>query len=244
MQLKRMLQILDVLSRPGGLGAMTTARPKSIASFRIVSRLQSTVGEIATIIDAGANIGQFARAISRAYPTASIISFEPLPDVAETLRNNLSDVAGHEVIETALGNEDGSVTFRRASNGGQSSSVLPFTPNQNGLAQGVREVEKLDVKLSKLDTVFQDRDLEGPICLKMDLQGYELEALKGATELLSRCHYVIVETVLEKSYEGEPHFIELVEFLNEHGMTCSGILNTEENERRQIAQIDALFSRV
>lgn len=222
---------------------MVTARPRSVASFRIVSRLMRTVGELDFIVDAGANIGQFARAAANAFPAATIVSIEPLPDVAETLRRNLRDVAKHEVIETALGNSDGSVMFRRASNGGQSSSILPFLADSSGLSNGVREIEQLDVRLSKLDTVFQDRELSGKVCLKMDLQGYELEALKGAQMLLSRCDHVLVETVLERSYDGEPHFVELLKFLEERGMECTGILNAEENEQRRIAQIDALFSR-
>ncbi len=243
MILKNIIKLLDVLWRPGGLKAAMTARPRSLASFRILARMKFVVGEIGTVIDAGANIGQFARAASSAYPDAAVISFEPLPDVAEKLRSNLRDVQQHEVYEMALGNEDGSTTFRRASEDGQSSSILPFITREESLISGVTEIEQLEVKIAKLDTVFTGRSLVSPVCLKLDLQGYELEALKGATELLGKCDYVLVETVLERSYEGEPHFVDIVKFLERFDMTCRSLLGAEENDRGQIAQVDALFVR-
>ena len=245
MKLTRLIQFLDVVSRPGGWSALMAARPRSLASFRITSRLKTTVPEFGTIIDAGANVGQFARAASRAYPNAEIFSFEPLPDVAETLKKNLSDVQQHEVFQTALGSEKGRVKFHRSSSGAQSSSVLPFLTDSQGLmaATGVHEVSQTEVDITTLDATFQGKNLKGPVLLKLDLQGYELEALKGATELLKTCDHVLLETVFERSYQDEPHFMDIVHFLDGHGFVCAGILNAEENERRQICQIDAFFSK-
>ena len=234
------MQILDAIQRPGGWRALVQSRPRSITSFRIVSRLRELVAEFGTIIDGGANVGQFARAAHNAYPNATILSFEPLPDLARTLAANLRDVATHEVFEAALGSVEGRVMLHRASNG-QSSSILPLLNTGKEGLEGIREVEQVAVQVVTLDGMLRDRPLTPPVLLKLDLQGYELEALKGAKQLLGKCSHVLVESVLERSYEREPLFDDISRFLGTAGFGCRGILNVEENRRRHIVQIDALF---
>lgn len=241
--LRKVIQFIETVSVRGGVKAVLTERPRSITSFRIVSRLQSEVGNLATIIDCGANVGQFARAVSTAYPRSKVISFEPLPDVATQLKKNLGDVPNHEVIQNALGSSSGSVDMRRASNNGQSSSILPFIGDSNGLLKGVSELGMVQVPLTSLDATLTGSELEGPILLKLDLQGYELEALRGAAKLLKHCDFVLVESALQKSYVGEPYFHELIEYLGTQRFFFTSILNVEENENGQYAQVDALFKR-
>lgn len=234
--------VAEALKYDGGMAALRGARPRSLTSWLIVNRLKSLGVDFGTIIDAGANVGQFARAAHACFPKARILSFEPLPDVADKLAANLADAPGHTIFRTALGDQDGRVTFFRNSYD-QSSSVLPMLNHQGGLMDGKREVEQLDVPIARLDTALAGLALAPPVLLKMDLQGNELAALRGADRTLTAASHVLLETVFEKEYAGEPLFEELWSYLKERGFTFERPLNFSHGTSSRIVQMDALFTR-
>lgn len=240
--LKKLNVITEALSYSGGWHALLTARPRSLTSWLIVNRLKTVGGDFHTIIDAGANAGQFARAAHLCYPEATILSFEPLADVADRLKSNLADVPTHGVFRTALGSYDGETEFFRNSYS-QSSSVLPMLEKEGGLLEGTREVEKLRVPMARLDTALAGENLKPAILLKLDLQGNELEALRGAERTLVGCSHVLTETVFEQEYRGEPVFEDLWIFLRDRGFRFERPLNFSSDKSMGIVQMDALFSR-
>ncbi len=77
--------------------------------------------------------------------------------------------------------------------------------------------------------------------LKLDLQGYELEALMGATETLARTRWVLFETGFRKSYEGEPDFVQILDFLRERNFRFVRPLDILRAQNGEIIQMDALF---
>src|SRR5687768_6846812 len=111
--MKRLALLLDMLGMPGGLEALLRWRPRSLASFRIASVLKRECGPVKLVIDGGANVGQFARAVTWAFPEATVHCFEPLPDIADRLRANLRDNPRLSVHECALGNTEGTTQFNR-----------------------------------------------------------------------------------------------------------------------------------
>lgn len=240
--LDRILSIFEVLRMPGGWTALVNSRPRSIASFRIASQLRSEDASFRTVIDGGANLGQFARAVSYAFPEAVVISIEPLPEICEKLRGNLADLKRHKIIQAAIGAADGEIEFRRNSYS-QSSSVLPIREVDGGTSRESREVEILKVPLARIDSLIDATSLATPALLKLDLQGYELEALKGATETLRQCSHVLIETVFEQMYENEPLFTDLQRFLESNGFRFARPLAFLRNRRGHIVQMDALFRR-
>ena len=121
--LKRLVDIYQTLRMPGGIRAIAGPRPHSLASFRMMRDLQRENVTLRTIVDLGANVGQFARAASSAFPMATIYSVEPNPEVVAVLRSNLADVSRVHVIPTAIGDVDGEIEFHCNSQS-QTSSVL------------------------------------------------------------------------------------------------------------------------
>lgn len=232
--------ITEALSYSGGVRALTSAKPRSITSWLIANRLAALGLKFDVILDAGANVGQFARAMHTCYPQAKIYSFEPLADVANQLEKNLSDVPDFRVFRTALGDTDGTVTFYR-NEYSQSSSVLPTIGNEQGLMKGKQSTSAIDVPIARLDTVLADVSLDPPALLKLDLQGHEIAALRGAPQTLGRCSHLLIETVFEQEYVAEPLFEELWTHLCEQGFSFVRPINFSQGSSGRIVQMDGLF---
>jgi len=240
MILSKAIALTEAFRYPGGFEAILKSRPRSVTSWLIVNRLRAMGATFQTILDGGANVGQFARAAHRCFPEATIFSFEPLADIADQLEANLQDVAGHQVFRTALGSYDGKTEFHRNSYS-QSSSVKPMLQKQGGLLEGTQEIETLSVPIGRFDTLLEGQAIQAPALLKLDLQGNELEALKGAEETLTKCSHLLLETVFDQEYVDEPLFEEIWTFLRGQGFHFERPLNFSIGSDGRICQMDALF---
>jgi FkbM family methyltransferase len=139
---------------------------------------------------------------------ANICLIEPQADVFQRLAH-LSE-KGAVLFNCALGSATGSLPIYRASNDGESSSLL--RPKQH-LAMyptiGFEQTESVPVcRLSDLPLDFSLYDV-----LIMDVQGFELAVLQGAESVLSSFDYVVAEVQTEELYEGCVLFPQLTEWL-------------------------------
>ena len=91
--LSKALAVAEALRYPGGPHALRKAKPRSITSWLIVNRLRELGIAFHTILDGGANLGQFARATQLCYPDATIISFEPLDRKSTRLNSSHTDIS-------------------------------------------------------------------------------------------------------------------------------------------------------
>ena len=223
-----------VLPEPGALTAVRTWRPFSVTAFRMLRALRGLGLRPATVLDGGANAGQFARAALETFPEAEVVAIEPLPDLAETLRWNLADCPRARIEATALGSASGSLRFYRTDYSLASSALRPLD------ATGVTEVE---VPVARLDDLVDADALARPVLFKLDLQGYELEALRGAEAVLAVTDHVLLEVAFEASYEGEATFGTLDAFLRESGFYFERPVDVLR-KGGQIVQMDALFRRI
>ncbi len=240
--LRQIGRICDILGVPASRAALLGRRPKSVASALLISQLQTEGVSFCTIIDGGANVGQFARAALDGFPEATVHSFEPSPATAAILRRNLRDAPRLHVHQAALGCVRGEAEFRCNSNS-QTSSILSIRKS-TAVHAGIREVESVTVPVTTLDAFAVEYMPKEPLLLKLDLQGYELEALKGATkQLLPRCSHVLVESVFDHLYEGEPLFDEILEFLVSQDFAFLRPLAFLKDSTGRIVQMDALFRR-
>lgn len=237
--LRKMSRFLDILATPKGYSGFVGPRPKSIASYLLAQQLRGEGIEFKTIIDGGANVGQFARAMTTVFPDAVIHSFEPSPETVQALRQNLRGLPQVTIHQKALGDEEGEVTFYCNSDS-QTSSVLPLN-ERTGFHKGPQTLSSIQVPMAILQEVIGSPEIEQPILLKLDLQGYELAALKGAGDALRQCSHVLIESVFEEAYEGEPLFNDILGYMYSMGFAFYRPLDFLKDDQGRIVQMDALF---
>ena len=143
----------------------------------------------------------------------NIAVFEPLSKnfdvLAERLKDVNADIQGYQV---ALGSKKGTATMYLSSNEAQSSSILKPKEHLNHhpdvTFDGIEQVE-----VSLLD----DYDFGESNFINMDVQGYELEVLKGGKETLKKVDYVYCEVNRGEMYEGNAMIDEIDQYLSEYG---------------------------
>lgn len=239
--LDRTSSLAHVAAAPGGLRAMRRARPFSIASFRLVEGLAAEGLTFATVIDVGANVGQFSRAALTRWPAASVMAFEPLPEAAAALRTALAGFTKIEVHQTALGDDDGIVTFHPHSYS-LSSSALAVTEEARERYSWADERPPMDVPVRRLDSILGERKLVTPVLLKLDVQGYELRVLAGAQAVLEQVDALVLEQAFERFYLGQPLFTETNRFLESMGWRLARPLDWRR-EGGRVVELDCLYLR-
>jgi FkbM family methyltransferase len=202
-------------------------------------RLASLAG-ISVIYDIGANVGTWSLLAKALVPYVRIEAFEPLPKhQAEFLRNftGTADVTLHSV---ALGSDNAAATFH-VTDFSDASSFLQ--PNEASWSQfGVREVQRFPLSVVRLDDYRRDRKLPRPDLIKLDIQGFELEALRGAPECLTSAEAVITEVSFIEYYEGQCLFHDMVTYLAQFGLLLRAFgVNTPTGT--PVGQTDVLFMR-
>ncbi|MGI8664198.1 MAG: FkbM family methyltransferase [Acidimicrobiales bacterium] len=224
----RLNKAVDVLLLSGSARALTRCRPLSLAGLRITGAIQAEGIEPDTILDIGANRGQFSAAALHRFPRASVTAFEPLPGPAAALRR----LPLHAVHEIVLGAVEKVVAFRPQAYD-LSSSVLPMHGGDGPV---------VELRQQRLDQVVALEDLRGVVLMKLDVQGYELEVLAGAGELLGAAFAIVIEQAFEQAYEGQPSFDQVHGELVRLGFALARIVDLRRAGGR-IVEIDSLYTR-
>ncbi len=192
-----------------------------------------------TVIDVGANRGQFVLVAARRFPGAALLAFEPLPGAAVALRR----LDGRpRVFEMALAATTGTADLHVA-RADDSSSLLPITALQVATFPGTDEVGRVAVTTARLDEVVRADDLERPVLLKIDVQGGEIGVLQGATGMLDAVATVLVECSFEELYEGQPVADDVIRHLHERGFRLHSVGPVTTGPGRRPVQADLVFER-
>lgn len=212
----------------------------SISSHRILAGIASHCKSFGTIIDVGANKGQFALASIKRFPQSTIISFEPLPEQYQQFKENLRKSKKVTVHNIALGSEAGVIDFYKNEHS-HASSALPISEEQKQSIPETAKTSKIQVKVSRLDEFLLDYKLIGPTLLKLDVQGYEKKVLEGSSKLLPMIDYVVFEASFISMYNGEPLFDEMHTFLKDSGFEIIAPVGYLEDQKGRILQMDILY---
>jgi len=195
-----------------------------------------------TIIDIGANRGQFALCARRLFPKAAIFSFEPLQRPAAVYRHVFAHDPLTKLFPVAIALESGSATMH-VSRWDVSSSLLPTAQAQHDNFPLTEEARQETVTKARLSGCLDPALIAGTALLKLDVQGFELVALRGCDDLLHRFQYVYVEASFVELYVGQALASEVLAYLLQAGFRLLCVANVTNGRSRRPIQADFLFGR-
>jgi FkbM family methyltransferase len=219
---------LDLVSNPFPVRVVTTLR-----------WLQVT-----TVIDVGANIGQYASALRASGYHGRILSCEPLSDAFAHLSKRSASDSEWAVLHTAVGDEPGTTEINVAANS-FSSSVLPMADAHRTAAPGSEFVGSQRVGVTTIEDLVRERAVDpASTFLKVDTQGYESRVLDGAGSLVGEFPAVQLELSMLPLYEGQELFGDLTTRMEKSGYALFSLEAGFADPRTgRMLQADGLFVR-
>jgi FkbM family methyltransferase len=214
----------------------------SAPCFRLNQALKSHQSHIGTILDVGANVGQFALAAALHFPDAEIFSFEPLPDVFQELRENTRRRARIRSFNCALGNQNGYIPLHRNEYTRLSSSLGINAANDNPRYRE-RKTSIINVAISRLEDFYPIIEIKHPVLLKMDVQGMEMEVLLGGGDFWHQVNFILCEVALAPLYDNQPLFDEIHGFIQHRGYSLVAPLYLNRGKGGKIIEMDVLYAR-
>ena len=201
--------------------------------------------KINTVLDIGANIGQFAMELRESGYNGRIISFEPLSEAySHLLINSKNDSNWIIAPRMAIGNEEGKKTINISGNS-YSSSILKMTGTHIKGAPDSAYIDSEEIYINKLDNIWKTfLKNEDNIFIKIDVQGYESQVLEGATNILPKIKGIQIELSLVPLYENQLLFRDMLDYITNLGFEFCDILpGFRDRQSGKLLQFDGIFFR-
>ncbi len=204
---------------------------------------------IRSVLDVGANEGQFARQIQRIFPEADLYLFEPLP-IALTQLQQWADRQNQErqrvhVFPVAVGDRATSIPIQQHLYFSASSSILPTTNHCQDLYPITRKQTTVTVPQRTLDQVLAELPTAPAMemLIKLDVQGYEDRVIRGGMTTLQRAIACIVEISIDRLYEGQAGFQDIFQLLTQLGFDYIGNVDQVHGADGRVIFLNAVFCR-
>ncbi len=204
---------------------------------------QDLLGKVGinTVVDVGANRGQFGLKLMREGFKGRVISFEPLSDVYNDLLSASAKFANWKVYDRcAIGSEEGEIEINVSENM-VSSSIYPILETCTAASPTATIIKQEKVKIHRLDNVLKF-DKSDKVHLKIDVQGYEKEVLDGAKGILEAVLSLELELSLIPLYEGAIEPEVLLAEIKRNGFSPVAYVSAFNDKKSGgILQLDGLF---
>lgn len=196
---------------------------------------------INTVLDIGANEGQFASMIRKLLPQASIISFEPVPHCFEKLMLNFKHDKNFKAYKFACGDTDTEIEMN-VNNFSPSSSLLELDDLHVKNFKHTAGSKKQLIQVRTLDGLSNELWIQNPYLVKIDTQGYEDKVIKGGSKIIAGAQVVFIELSYKPLYKGQVLFDDIYKEMLKAGFRYHG--NTEEllsPVNGSVLQTDGIF---
>jgi FkbM family methyltransferase len=192
------------------------------------------------IYDIGANIGTWTLLAKAIFSDAEVHAFEPLGKLKNRFLSTTQSLSNVYLHTVALGSRFALMPMKVA-DFVDASSLLEMTEAQTCYFN-VRPAGEEIVTVENLDEYVERLSLPKPNLIKLDIQGYELEALRGAEKCLETADAVLSEVSFIEFYREQCMFHDLVGFLASRGFRLQSFSGKTRVGTR-LLQSDVLFER-
>lgn len=183
------------------------------------------------VYDVGASDGSWSQELKELLVDSEFVLFEPLPKYSEILGGLEQSGNTYRYMGCGLGSNTAELEFN--SHDGQSS----FLSSQQWKGDVIR------VPVRTIDDLVRSSECLCPDLIKADIQGFEIEMLKGAEETLKKCSFLFLEVSWIQIYEGGPAAGEVIGYLAARGFHVYDISSYSQRPYdRRLTQSDVLFA--
>jgi FkbM family methyltransferase len=196
------------------------------------------------VLDVGANRGQYARLLRRAGYRGQIVSFEPVPELFAQLSAAAAADGRWSVHQMALGSADGVLPMHVVP--GTMSSLLAPSEYGTGRYEQLRQVTEVEVPVRRLDALLPTLpEVQGRrLFLKMDTQGYDLEAFAGLGDQVHQVVGLQSEMALLTIYDEMPRLPAALPVYEAAGFGVTGFYPvTREWRTWRVLEFDCVMAR-
>ncbi len=173
--------------------------------------------QIDCVLDVGANVGQYRDLLrDEVGYEGKIVSFEPIPELADAMRKRRERDQNWIVENCALGSTAGTAMFNVMASTTFSSFLQPTSSSTKRFAKANTVCDRISVTVRALDDLLPDLVTSlnvHSLYLKLDTQGYDLEVLRGAAGALCEIRALQTEVSVRPIYDGMPDFLTTLDSL-------------------------------
>ena len=197
--------------------------------------------KIDTVLDIGANIGRTASTFRYLFPNATIHCFEPIPACYDELLRTVAGDNNCLNYNIALGATE-STSEINVNSHLPSSSLLALGESHQTAFPFAQEASKINIEIKVLDQFKPTKAFGKSTFIKIDVQGFELEVIKGGAETFKSAKVVLVEMSYDELYSKQPLFDDIYAVLTELGFKYYGSVGTATNPQNGLnIQADCIF---
>ena len=187
------------------------------------------------IFDVGAYIGEVARTYREIFSRAQLYCFEPFPDSFRELEKFSADPMV-KLYPVAISDQVGKITLN-VNTDLSCNSIFPRPRNKPAYYPAqAQNVAHIEVNTTTIDSFCHQENIERIDILKLDVEGAELKALKGAHHILSQqaVYLLYTEVMFIPHYEGGCLFHEIVGLLDQYGYSLFNLFNLKRAKDGQL----------
>jgi len=194
------------------------------------------------VFDLGARVGKTVTKYRELFPSANIFCFEPFDSSYAVLSRMHQDASRVKPQKLAVSDTCGTQAFHCSDEQSDMNSLLPLSSHA-GLLTTASADRVITVDTVTLDAFCTRHRLDHLQILKMDIQGAELKALRGASGLLERRAIGLIYTEMNfgQLYEGQGTFHEVSQLLSTYSYSLYGLYNIAYSRNGPIGWADAIF---
>jgi len=181
------------------------------------------INDIKTVFEIGARYGDETKKLKQIFPNCNIFSFECNPNTIDKCKTNLINIDGIYFNDFGLGEKEEKLPF------------YSYIQNNDGASSFLKRIDFEEtqkqtgfIRINRLDNFVKSKNIQNIDLLCMDVQGYELNVLKGAGDFIKNINYIIMEepkpiinskylpNETHSKYINAPSSQEIKEFMTKH----------------------------